>query len=309
MKKIVKIALIALSAIVTQYNFGMQPKESSSQKFTPLTKAVHDNDLKQVQSLVDKGEKINEVDKYGWTPLVLSLFNNNPQIARFLIQKKADVNKPSQKGLTPLVAAIYYLTPNTEKKAIIALLIEAGAYLDKAAKIKNKSYSPIATAIIKKDLPLIEYLALQGADMPKEINDAKIRQYIKILSLFATSQEKPDLVVAAAIDNVSFDAFLPLAIKADIDNIMNNKIFSLKDIKPLILFKLYENIRLKNIPMKNIKHAFNRMNIDITKIKFKDSAPTFLYFLQKVLSKNYPIIPRADNACLKIKNFKMNLAY
>ncbi|BDU71460.1 ankyrin repeat domain-containing protein [Mesoterricola silvestris] len=82
---------------------------------TQLSRAVADGNLVLAKSLVEAGEKVNELDKWGWTPLAWAAYYGQPAIAKWLLERGADPNilttrkygryKP---GVSPLLLAAYY---------------------------------------------------------------------------------------------------------------------------------------------------------------------------------------------------------
>lgn len=82
---------------------------------TKLSRAVVDGNLPLAKNLVEAGEKVNDVDKWGWTPLAWAAYYGHPVIVRWLLEQGADPNILTIKeygrykpGVSPLLLAAYY---------------------------------------------------------------------------------------------------------------------------------------------------------------------------------------------------------
>lgn len=102
-----KMALVALFLILLASQFGCASSGLSS--------AAIGGNLQEVQSLVSRGEKINEIDKWGWSPLMWSVYYDNYPITKWLLDNGADPNMKStqaygsyQPGSTALILAAAY---------------------------------------------------------------------------------------------------------------------------------------------------------------------------------------------------------
>jgi ankyrin repeat protein len=113
---------------------------------TSLSRAATRGDLPRVMELVKKGEKVNEVDKWGWTPLLWAVFYQSEDVTKYLLEQGADVNvtatRPYSKmmpGTTPLIIASYYGLDN-----MIDMLLQKGAKVD-AKDLSGKTALDYAT--------------------------------------------------------------------------------------------------------------------------------------------------------------------
>ena len=95
-----------------------------SNDFTPLHKAVKDNDISLVKSLIAQNADINkEVGSGGFTPLAVAVMKQNYDMVKVLLVHKADINKQSDEGATVLHLAI----KEGSNMKIITLLMAFGA--------------------------------------------------------------------------------------------------------------------------------------------------------------------------------------
>jgi ankyrin repeat protein len=109
---------------------------------TPLMYAAREGHIEVARLLLDKGAKVNEVDKNDIGPLLMAISNNRIDMARFLIDRGANIHAADWYGRTPLFAAVeirnvdlhyvtfeHMLTAEDRKAALdfIQLLLERGA--------------------------------------------------------------------------------------------------------------------------------------------------------------------------------------
>lgn len=87
-----------------------------------LSKSAMNGDLAGIQSRMQAGEKVNQIDKWGWTPLLWATYYDHYQIVEHLLNNGADPNLKSTNvqgpipiGSTPLIVASYYGNFNTVK--------------------------------------------------------------------------------------------------------------------------------------------------------------------------------------------------
>ena len=81
-----------------------------SQNLTPLHKAVRDNDIQRVKTLIDNGADVNGLDRLmGVAPLHLAVQGRNLDLVKLLVKEGAFVNLQSVRlGGTPLLLAVWH---------------------------------------------------------------------------------------------------------------------------------------------------------------------------------------------------------
>jgi cytochrome c len=115
---------------------------------------VKNGDVAAVESALDKGAAINEID--GVTALYIACEDGNVELASLLIKRGADVNLPVSWQRTPLYAA------NKSGHAdIVKLLLNNGANPNQLAK----SQTPLHVAAENGCLQCAIYLVEAGADV------------------------------------------------------------------------------------------------------------------------------------------------
>ena len=75
-------------------------------------KSIHtaaiDQNIREVEQYLAKGEDINAADRYGFTPLIYAAYYGHYPMVKFLCEKGADVNRQNNEGQTALLYAAYY---------------------------------------------------------------------------------------------------------------------------------------------------------------------------------------------------------
>ncbi len=155
-----------------------------------------------IVALIEAGATVDSVNYRGRTPLFEAVYWSNKAAVKMLIEKGADVNFPvdfahgvlneATKGETPLHTAA-----QRASLEIMAILLEAGGVIEAQTELGKKK--PIAYAIRKRRMEMVEYLMKRGAESPDLIDYtspnnawAKAEQWYKGVLKSDTSQDKPD---------------------------------------------------------------------------------------------------------------------
>ena len=88
---------------------------------TPLSAACGTNDRSVVKFLLERGARVDAVDRGGGTALMTASSYGHPEMVKFLIAKGADVNHPST-YTTPLIEAA-----GSGRTDVMGILVDAGA--------------------------------------------------------------------------------------------------------------------------------------------------------------------------------------
>ena len=104
-----------------------------------LFKAITNNNLEQVQSLLKIGASISAKNKNGLTPLLYATTLERTQIIKCLLESGANVNEQKEGGFSPLHLAIFW--GNVE---LVELLLNFGADVNAQNNIGD---SPLHAAI------------------------------------------------------------------------------------------------------------------------------------------------------------------
>jgi len=128
-----------------------------SSGFTPLTRAIEDDIPDMVIALHELGVDLNCADKNKWTPLTAAVLFEAEDMIDLLGQLGADFNHSDEKGFLPLTLAI-----KKNKIQMIPLLVEAGADVN---HIAENGWSLLTLAVKLKSPELVELLYKLGADV------------------------------------------------------------------------------------------------------------------------------------------------
>ena len=101
--------------------------EEEDKDWTPLLKAAHSGNCKEVHSLLQKGADVNFIDRSGKTALSVASGEGHVKIVHDLINCGAEVNTRDANGCTPLRAAARCGSSDT-----VTLLLKHGAIPDLA---------------------------------------------------------------------------------------------------------------------------------------------------------------------------------
>jgi hypothetical protein len=101
--------------------------EEEDKDWTPLLKAAHSGNCKDVHSLLQKGADVNFIDRTGRTALSVASGEGHVKIVHDLINCGAEINTRDSTGCTPLRAAARCGSSDT-----VALLLKHGAIPDLA---------------------------------------------------------------------------------------------------------------------------------------------------------------------------------
>ena len=150
---------------------GRGPLSRNEAGYTRLILAVLAEDLNEVSSALDDGEKIDSMCKEGQTALHFAVIKDQMEIVLFLIQSGAKLTVRDNEGREPLYFAIF--RGNFE---IVEELVEAGAPLNR--RVNGKTYLMIA--VIKRNEVLFKYLLSKGISLLVRDNDGfNINYYLK----------------------------------------------------------------------------------------------------------------------------------
>lgn len=134
---------------------GVSPNCHDDNRATPLHVAALNGEGEIAEILITAGAKINAKDQYDYTPLMVVREKPgklNP--TRVLLQHGADITQTVPKGLN----ALWYAMLGKRREST-ELLLDHGADPNYAVK----HITPLISAVIEHDLPLVRLLLAHGA--------------------------------------------------------------------------------------------------------------------------------------------------
>jgi ankyrin repeat protein len=124
---------------------------------TPLHRAVYQDDLARVETLVRGGANVNTANDLGVTPLWLGAQNGSEAIVRALLAAGANPNTALLAGETPVMVAA-----RAGKAAVVELLLAKGANVNARGSRKQTA---LMWAIAQKHPDVVKVLLAHGADL------------------------------------------------------------------------------------------------------------------------------------------------
>ena len=166
---------------------------------SPLTRAVQQGNLAEVQALLAHRADPNEREGHGWTPLVLAARTGQVGMARVLLEAGADPNLMdslyTRPGWTPLMNAVH-----TGQIKSVQVLIEAG--VDANLKSSNGT-TALMLATGEESTGIVRLLLEAGADPHPGVNgSAALTNAVancRISNVKVLLERAPDLKLEAGI--------------------------------------------------------------------------------------------------------------
>ncbi|MBT2692546.1 ankyrin repeat domain-containing protein [Bacillus sp. ISL-55] len=123
-----------------------------------LIDAVISGDTKKVDSLIENGEDIHQIDYNGYTALDWAIMDDDIQMVQLLLDLKADPNFESDYGMTPFMTA-------SEKgtASMIKMLHDAGG--DPNYQEMSAGYTALTYAVFSGKIESVKLLIELGADI------------------------------------------------------------------------------------------------------------------------------------------------
>ena len=109
--------------------------------FTPLTAALHYDQIELARLLVENGADVNLKDSDGRYPLNLACKAGNYDLVELMISKGAKINVPGKEGYTPLHKAVE--SGSKDSLEIVKLLVQKGANVNASTE---SGYTPLILA-------------------------------------------------------------------------------------------------------------------------------------------------------------------
>jgi ankyrin repeat protein len=125
---------------------------------TALHRAVRQNDLEAVETLIERGADVKAATRYGVTPMSLAAFNGNAAILGKLLDAGADPDTATPGGETALMTAA-----RTGNVAAATLLIDRGANV--SAREHVRAQTALMWAVTENHPEIVKLLLARGADV------------------------------------------------------------------------------------------------------------------------------------------------
>ena len=172
-KDSLKLSLLAGATILLGALYKACTKQTDKEA---LIQACYKNDLRTVNSLLQKNVDLGCHAPYGESPLHIACKTSNPQIITALLDANADIHAQAYGGETPFTYAVAkdYMCPNDSSKKSMQIL------LDGKADINQPNGRPLITTVLASaGLSTVEFLLRSGADYTLSENGLTAEQLIK----------------------------------------------------------------------------------------------------------------------------------
>ena len=127
----------------------------------PLHDAARTGDEMLIQTLLDGGASINELDETGETPLISAALAGQTTAVDLLLQRQADATLRNDRGMTALHAAAFAGDDN----AVAELIGGTAAAIDVNDHENKFGVTPLIVAAEENHPGTVAYLILSGADL------------------------------------------------------------------------------------------------------------------------------------------------
>lgn len=153
-----RVELVLARTAAAAFSVEQRPTDAVARRPSPLLKAAEAGDEDRVRALLQQGEPVDTVGRFGVTPLILAAQGHHADAVRALLAAGADPRKRSSSGASVLLHAVMGAAP----VKVVQLLLENGADVHVAS---DEGYTPVGMAANRGLLEVLELLLDQGADV------------------------------------------------------------------------------------------------------------------------------------------------
>ena len=164
--------------------------------------AIHLNNTKVIEKLIDKDVKVFSLTLEGFSPISLAIEENKPEIMKLLLKKETIANQAQYKEFT---MPYFVLAGDVAHKStkLTEVLLQNGFDINSEFPINYwpYKYTLLYLAYVFRDLELIKFLCSKGADssiLPKQIKTNTIKTLKDLARADKVSEE-----IITALDTCS----------------------------------------------------------------------------------------------------------
>jgi ankyrin repeat protein len=156
MYKPLLLSALVLSAVLCGCG-GAKTTPPTAEEIAAAANAAFNGQTAGLQTALDSGMPVDQVDENGNTLLMLAAFNGHTEAAQVLLENDADVSLRDNNGRTALMFAASGPFPAT-----VRLLLENGANVN--AVDSDEHFTALMTAAAEGLSPIVDMLLDAGAD-------------------------------------------------------------------------------------------------------------------------------------------------
>jgi ankyrin repeat protein len=130
--------------------------------------AIENGTVNQLESILNRGVKVNFLDREGFSPLSVACLFERITMTKLLVRHGAEVNARDQDDST----ALHSTVTESEDKAykIVSFLLKKGAEVD---PIDVRGWTPLMVAAANQDVRSVEALLEGGAGPDRKDKDGR----------------------------------------------------------------------------------------------------------------------------------------
>ncbi|ETN85522.1 death domain protein [Necator americanus] len=186
-------------SLVTDFEATLAHPSCCMDEETALHCAAARGHMECVQTLLDGGSPVDELDNHQRTALLCALENGHLDIALLLIHKGSKINEPDEKGNTPL-----HVASKLGLLTAVQTLCHCGADVDMT---NQDSFTPLHLAAREGFLDIVRVLCLARSNVGKKTKDGLTAEILALASenthvASLLSKMKTDSVREAYIDQL-----------------------------------------------------------------------------------------------------------
>lgn len=269
---------------------------------------LYPDTVKIVESLINLGISVNEVDIEGWSPLLHSVYTNNFPLVVFLIKKGADIKQRDTSQRTALHIAVEFGNEDT-----VDYLLSMG--IDIPAK-DDKGSTALHIACGSQYEKITDSLIHKGADITVKDNNGSTPFSELDLSMWSSPERSDFGCICVMVREISKLIFENLSVpNTDLDLIKTNQGIltyfekCTKELDQMSKRKFFNSYSYYSVLMmsKKIKKLASLMKNKEFVSKFEDNLTEFSFYiddLQRILNEAVEVRDR-----LQIVESKLNYIF
>ncbi|MBT2638299.1 ankyrin repeat domain-containing protein [Bacillus sp. ISL-39] len=152
------LAMVGGLILYNKVNTTFSSENDEAIEVPPLIEAVINGNPKKVESLIENGEDIHQIDYNGYTSLDWAVMDDNVEMVQLLLDLKADPNYESDYGMTPFMTAA-----ERGNVSMIDILYDAGG--DPNYQEMGSGYTAMTYAIFSGETDKVKLLIELGAEI------------------------------------------------------------------------------------------------------------------------------------------------
>lgn len=189
-------------AFLSDHGTDVDLRETDSFNYTPLMYAVQYGEIETVRFLLDRGAKVNALDRRGLTPLILAAGKGQSDMISLLLDRGAEIGISStgtiEKDRRIEIGTALHRAIQQGNLDAAKLLLQRGADINAVTQVKQQT--PLVSAMALKYYTEVAELLAAGADpnlpasgIENPLRQAAYQGELAVLRLLLSKGAKPDI--------------------------------------------------------------------------------------------------------------------